>query len=193
MFSYKLWLVMVWMQIQRSIDIPITLHFMKHLKYVAGFSVYRFITKIKLVPRGTLTWKAMSWSPEMLYQQRLSIAGVTLQDKLILTLTAEFIISVPGHFSLFANGAFWVNKMFVCRHLWLFKKVKMSNVAVGPETFVMRRRSISTHFKTLNILWVDSSQFCSVYVACKEEWSCRWFIYCITHYIQTRVLLRINL
>lgn len=52
----------------------------------------------------------MSRSPEMLYQQRLSNAGGvgdTLQDKLILTLLAEFIIPVPDHFSLFANGALW--------------------------------------------------------------------------------------
>lgn len=51
----------------------------------------------------------MPWSPEMLYQQRLSNAGGvgdTLQDKLILTLLAEFIIEVPDYFSLFANEAF---------------------------------------------------------------------------------------
>lgn len=52
----------------------------------------------------------MPWSPEMLYQQRLGDAGGvgdTLQDKLILTLLAEFIMSVPNRFSLFANGASW--------------------------------------------------------------------------------------
>lgn len=53
----------------------------------------------------------MSWSPEMHYQQRLSNAGGVgdaLQDKLISTLLAEIVISIPKHFSLFANGASWL-------------------------------------------------------------------------------------
>lgn len=33
--------------------------------------------------------------------------GDTLQDKLILTLLAEFIISVPDRFPLFVNEAWW--------------------------------------------------------------------------------------
>lgn len=54
-------------------------------------------------------------SPEMLYQQRLGNAGEvgdTLQDKLVLTLLAEFIISVPDHFSLFANGALFRHAIY---------------------------------------------------------------------------------